>query len=395
MGPRCALLLVFSINTSCRTPPETGSAPTQSTQSPLDSATAELARRRAAVHDILESYRLQSGFPGAIAGARLSDGSSFAVACGLADRETVVPMKDSDRMHAGSAGKTFFAALAMQLVAESKVRLDDPIARYLDREPWFAELPNHDMITVRMLMNHTSGLPQYPQAFMVNLAKDPARPRNPVDGIRSICNHEPLFAAGSGWSYSDLNYVVLAALEEDVLGQPVYEAIRSRLLGPLELENIVPADRAAIPGLVPGYAGEDNPFGGDRMLRDGELVLNPRFEGGGGGFVANAEDLARWMAAFCTGRAFDLKLLSEVLEAVDAPGLGGSNRYGLGVHVDDTPLGVAYGHGGYFPGYVTCMRWYPELRIAVALQVNTSDNSKIAGDMTDVVDEIASALSER
>lgn len=336
---------------------------------------------------------MQSGFPGAIAGVRMSDGSSFAVACGLADREAGVPMKDGDRMPAGSSGKTFFAALAMQLVAENTVRLDDPIARYLAREPWFAELPNHDAITVRMLLNHTSGLPQYPQEFMADLVEDPGKPRDPVDGIRSICKHEPLFAAGSGWSYSDLNYVVLAVLEADVLNQPVYEAIRLRLLDPLELENVVPADRAAIAGVVPGYAGADNPFGGDRMLRDGELVLHPRFEGGGGGFVVNAQDLARWMAAFCEGRVFDRVLLPEVFHGVDAPGLGGSDRYGLGVHVDDTPLGKAYGHGGYFPGYSTCVRWYPEQRIAVALQLNTSDNSKIAGVLTDVVDEIASALS--
>lgn len=60
---------------------------------------------------------------------------------------------------------------------------------------------------------------------------------------------------------------------------------------------------------------------------------------------------------------------------------------------NDTPLGKVYGHGGYFPGYVTWVRWYPERRIAVALQLNTSDNSKIAGEMTDIVNEIASALS--
>jgi D-alanyl-D-alanine carboxypeptidase len=70
-------------------------------------------------------------------------------------------MKPADRMLAGSVGKTFAAATALQLIKEGKIKLDDKIEKYLGGEPWFARLPNAKEITVRQLMNHTSGLVRY------------------------------------------------------------------------------------------------------------------------------------------------------------------------------------------------------------------------------------------
>ncbi|HYY57606.1 MAG TPA: serine hydrolase domain-containing protein, partial [Pyrinomonadaceae bacterium] len=87
---------------------------------------------------ILEEYRAKSGFPGAVAAARLADGRLISVAVGHADRERKTPMKPASRMLGGSTGKTFFAALALQLLAEKKLRLDDPVKMYLGRKPWFA-----------------------------------------------------------------------------------------------------------------------------------------------------------------------------------------------------------------------------------------------------------------
>jgi D-alanyl-D-alanine carboxypeptidase len=195
-------------------------------------------------------------------------------------------------------------------------------------------------------------------------------------------------------AYSDLNYSVLGLVSESVTGKRAYDEIRRRLLKPLRLGRIIPADRPAIPGLVPGYAGAGNPFGGDEIMKNGKLVLDPRFEWAGGGFVANAEDLARWIAAYCQGRAFNSKLLPEVFKGVDAPPLGAGARYGLGVVIEDTPMGKAYGHGGFFPGYVTWVRWYPERRIAVAVQLNTSDDALITRPIRDVMNDLVKAVEE-
>ncbi len=271
--------------------------------------------------------------------------------------------------------------------------LDDPIARFLAGEEWFSRLPNGKAVTVRMLMNHTSGLPSYGDEFMQDMVKSPARERSPLDAVKSILDASPLHPAGTAFSYSDLNYLLLGLVVEKVTGESAYDEIDRRLLEPLNLRRTVPADGPKIPGLVPGYAGAGNPFGGDRMMADGKLVLDPRFEWAGGGFVSNAEDLARWFAAFCEGRAFSPRLLPEVFAVVDAPEMGAGARYGLGVFLHDTPLGKAYGHGGFFPGYVTWVRYYPAQRMAVALQLNTSDDSLITKPVRDVLTELATALS--
>jgi D-alanyl-D-alanine carboxypeptidase len=349
---------------------------------------------REAVRRVLEQFRASSGFPGAIAGVAFDDGTSFAVAVGVSDRDKKTPMRETDLLHAGSAGKTLFAALAHQLVAEKRLAYDDKISKYLAKEPWFSRLPNANDITVRMLLNHTSGLPEYGSSFMEALVGAPGAVRSPLDAVRSVLDAKPANAAGAGFAYSDINYQVLGFVMERATGRKAYDEIRRRFLGPLGLKLVVPTDRARIPGLVPGYAGAKNPFGGDVMVVGGALVLDPTFEWGGGGFATNPRDLARWLVAFSTGRAFDPKLMPQVLTAVDAPGLGKGARSALGVEIEPTPLGLAYGHGGYFPGYFTQVRWYPDAKIAVALQLNTSDESLVNRSLKDVTDELAKAVKE-
>lgn len=356
-------------------------------------AQIEIENRRAKIQKVLQEFYDASKFPGAVVGVAFADGSSASVAVGYANRDAKTPMRGSDLLHAGSVGKTFFAALALQLVAEKRLGLDDRIIKYLGREAWFPRLPGGEAITVRMLLKHTSGLPPFGNEFMQELARFPSRGRSPLDGVKSILDAKPLHPAGTKFSYSDVNYLLLGLVVESVTGRKAYDEIRRRLLKPLNLGRTFPADRPTIPGLVPGYAGAGNPFGGDRMWKDGRLIFDPRFEWAGGGFVSNAEDLARWFAGYCQGRVFDSKLLAEVFAGVDAPEMGAGARYGLGVVIQDTPLGKAYGHGGFFPGYVTWVRYYPERRIAVALQLNTSDDDLIKKSVRDVLNDLASTLS--
>lgn len=355
----------------------------------------EIKSRREAVRRVLENFRAESGFPGAVAGVYYADGTAFAVAVGYSDREAKTSMNETDLMHGGSVGKTFFAALALQLVAEGRLALEDKISKYLGEEAWFAGLPNANTITVRMLLNHTSGLAPFGDTFMQDLVASPGKERSPLDAVKSISGAKPLSAAGAAFSYSDINYQVLAFVTEHVTGRPAYAEIRRRILKPLGLTRIVPADRPRIPGLIPGYAGPKNPFGGDKMLVNGALTFDPRFEWGGGGFVTNPRDLARWIAHFSEGRAFSPKLMTEVLTTIDAPDLGKGSRSGLGIEVEPTPLGGAYGHGGFFPGYFTQVRWYPSERIGVALQINTSDDSVVKRSLKEVVDDLAKAALQR
>src|SRR5688572_1004469 len=109
----------------------------------------------------LDEWHKAGKFPGATIGVVLANGEHFGLAVGYSDRDTKTPMRPNDRMLAGSVGKTFAAATALQLVKEGKIGLDDKIEKYFGKAPWFERLPNARDITIRQLMNHTSGLVRY------------------------------------------------------------------------------------------------------------------------------------------------------------------------------------------------------------------------------------------
>lgn len=323
----------------------------------------------------LDEWHKAGSFPGATLGVVLANGESFGLAVGFSDRDTRTPMKPTDRLLAGSVGKTFAAATALQLVTGGKINLDDKVEKYLGREPWFARLPNAKDITVRQLMNHTSGLVRYEfkEQFTKDLTANPERVWKPAELVAYLFDEKPPFEAGKGWDYSDTNYIVLGMIIEKVTGRKFYDEANRRLLKPLKLTDTIPQDGPRLKGVVQGYAGPNNPFGGtDAMIVNGRFAINPQFEWTGGGYASTAHDLARWAKMFYEGKAFSPDLLPQVVDGVSAPMLGRETKYGLAAIIRQTPAGISYGHSGFFPGYMTDLMYFPEHKIAVAVQVNTS-----------------------
>jgi D-alanyl-D-alanine carboxypeptidase len=313
-------------------------------------------------------------FPGATVGVALSDGESFGLAVGYSDRDSKTPMKPTDRMLAGSTGKTFAAATAMQLIKEGKIGLDDKVEKYFGNEIWFARVPNAKQITVRQLMNHTSGLVRYEfkEQFTKDLSADPDRLWKPEELLSYLLDEKAPFEAGKGWDYSDTNYIVLGMIIEKVTGKKFYDEANRRVVKKLKLSDTIPQDSREIKGLVQGYAGANNPFGGkDEMITGGKFAINPQFEWTGGGWASTGEDLARWAKMMYEGKAFDSSMVPVMLDGVPAK-LGPNVKYGLGVIIRPTAAGLTYGHSGFFPGYITDMMYFPEKKIAIAVQVNTS-----------------------
>ena len=363
---------------------------------PLAAQDAAVATSR--VEAVLDSIAGAGTVPGMAIGVAFSNGESFGLATGFADTALDTRLRPDDLLLAGSVGKTYVAAVALQLVREGRLRLDEPIATYLGGEPWFPRLPNGRAITVRMLMNHTSGLVRYEfkDAFTRDLTAAPDRSWQPHELVAYILDEPAPFEAGAGWDYSDTNYIVLGMIIERVGGRPLNEQIRTRLLEPLRLRRTVASTSRVIPGLVQGYAGPDNPFGGtDAMIVNGRFAINPQFEWAGGGYATSAHDLARWAAALYGGTVVDSTLMPQMLDGVPAR-LGGGATYGLGVIIRPTPLGPAYGHSGFFPGYLTEVRYFPEHGVAVAFQVNTSVPRALGGSPGAIIHALATAaLADR
>jgi D-alanyl-D-alanine carboxypeptidase len=355
-------------------------------------APRQSASLRRQLQERLNAWHAAATFPGATVGIALAEGTAFGMAVGFSDKERKTPMKPTDRMLQGSVGKTYVAAVALQLVGEKRLALDDRIEKHLGGERWFPRLPNGRDITVRMLLNHTSGLVRYEfnDRFLRDLTTNPDRIWKPAELVAYLLDTKPPFEAGKSWDYSDTNYIVLGMIIERVTGSTYYAEARKRLLEPLKLRDTVPSDRRVIPGLVQGYAGPNNPFGGtDAMIgSDGKFAINPQFEWCGGGMASTAEDLARWAKALYEGKAFPPALLEEMKNGVPAR-LGPGAKYGLGVILRPTPLGETLGHSGFFPGYLTEMMYLPAHRVAVAVQVNTSVPRTTGKPLGQVVVELA------
>ena len=352
---------------------------------------------KTALQTKLDDWHKAGSFPGATFGVVLANGESFGLAVGFSNTETKTPMKPTDRLLAGSVGKTFAAATALQLVKEGKIGLDDKIEKYLGSEPWFSRLPNARDITIRQLMNHTSGLVRYEfkEQFTKDLTANPEKFWKPAELVAYLLDEKAPFEAGKGWDYSDTNFIVLGMIIEKVTGKRFYDESNRRLIKPLKLTGTIPQDGPRLDGVVQGYAGANNPFGGkDAMIEQGKFVINPQFEWTGGGYASTAHDLARWAKMIYEGKAFSADLLPQVLDGVPAPMLGRESKYGLGVIIRQTPVGVAYGHSGFFPGYMTDMMYFPDHKVAVAVQVNTSVGRNLGKPLSRVLVEMMEVIRQ-
>jgi D-alanyl-D-alanine carboxypeptidase len=342
-------------------------------------ADKDLEKIRQNVKAKLDELRANAEFPGATIGFVLPDGRSASVSTGLADVENNIALKPDDRMLAGSIGKTYVAAVTLQLVQEGKLNLDEKIERWFGREPWFSRLANAKEITVRMLMNHTSGLVEYYplKDCMKTLKEKPDKVWRHEELIECALDSQPLFPAGQGWSYADTNFILVGMIVEKITKKSLYDEVNRRILKPLALNQTVPSDRRAIPGVITGYSRPNSPFGFEgRVIIDGKFVTNPQFEWAGGGFASTAEDLARWAKLLYEGKALKKPYLDQMLTAVEAK-TGKGDKYGLGVQVRQSEWGISYGHGGWFPGYLSEMEYFPQYRVAIAIQFNTDAGRKL------------------
>ncbi len=332
-----------------------------------------LARIRQAVQTKLNELHSAAEFPGATVGFFLPDGRYDAVSVGVSDLVKKTPLAPRDRMLAGSIGKTYVAAVVLQLAEAGKINLDEKIERWFGNEAWFNRLPNAKEITLRMLMNHTSGIPEHvlKPEFIAAMKAQPDKVWKPEELIAYIFDAKPLFPGGKGFSYADTNYILVGMIVERVTKKNLYAEVEHRVLKPLRLANTIPSDRRILPGVVTGYSRPQSPFGFEGpIIVGGKFLFNPQMEWTGGGFASTGEDLARWAKALYEAKAFGEAYRDQMIAGDELREALGSG-YGLAAQIWKTDLGTSYGHGGWFPGYLSQMEYFPNEKIAVAIQFNT------------------------
>lgn len=272
-------------------------------------------------------------------------------AAGVADVATGTPLTPEHRFRIGSVTKIFVAPLVLRLVEEGLLELDGDAA------------PFATGITIRQLLNHTSGLDDFmgdPIAFFEPYRRDPGRRWELAaqDELELVLAKPRLHPPGEGWAYHGSNYLVLRLLVEEATGTSLRDALRERILGPLGLDRTDLVEEPLLGDCARGYLPPDNPIlpGWPGPIDVTELDLP--FYRAGGGIVSTAGDVAALLRALLGGDLLSDRLRAEMLDAVDSD-WAETDRYGLGIG-EITALmgrkrstcGAAWGHLGFSLGYV-------------------------------------------
>jgi D-alanyl-D-alanine carboxypeptidase len=300
-----------------------------------------------------------AGAPGAFVVVR-EDGKTHGEARGFADTGRSVEMRTDERFRIGSITKTFVAALVLRLVEDGKLRLGDPVERWLP-----GLIPTGREITIRHLLSHTSGLPDY--VAHPRVLADPERRWRPTELVAlALTSPDLRFEPRGRFAYSSTNYIVLGLLAEKVGGAPLGSQLRERLFEPLGL-----GETSFVPGVVTGA----HVHGHRSPSHQGVVTGSPAdtsnepawWTWGAGGIVSTAGDLQRFFSELLRGRVLGATSLREMETLVPA----GRQRYGLGIATFPTPCGAAWGHTGNVGGTVAVVWNTHDASRQVVLVVNS------------------------
>jgi D-alanyl-D-alanine carboxypeptidase len=331
------------------------------------------------IKEELNALQQQYGFPGATCAYILPDGTLNAIAIGLADVEKKIAMTSKHRMLAASIGKSFVAAIILQLSKENRLHLEDTLSKWLGNRQWFSRLPNHLTITLRHLLTHSAGLLDHVRMqkfldFFSKHWKEPGKLFEPEALVSYILDQPPLFEPGTGWLYTDTGYILLGIVIETLTQNTYYHELEDRFLKPLNLKNTSPSNTKKIQHLAAGYTMPNNAFGlpTKTLTNTKEMIWNPNFEWTGGGVVSSSKDLALWAKLLFEGKAMKEDYLQDLLNGVPTSDDTSDLYYGTGIVISKKdPKSPIYGHWGIIPGYTSSMRYFPKNKTSYAFQINT------------------------
>jgi len=302
------------------------------------------------------------------------EGDQLDCSAGFADTDKKILLDPEHVMFSGSIGKTYAVAVLMQLAEEEKIDLDARYISYFPETDWLERLPNMEVITVRQLLEHTSGLPRYinERGVWDSLYFNPDKIWSYKDRMDFILDKESVHDAGKGWAYSDSNYLLIGMLIEKIVAGPYYTEVKSRILETQDLRNTYPGITRKIKNLPVGYSRLDPFFRmPEKVVENGKYAFNPQMEWTGGGFASTTGDLARWAEAYYTARCFSAGSLEQITTInPNGRNIGSGLSYGMGSFIYETKYGKLWGHTGFVPGFVSIFAFLPEHSIALALQVN-------------------------
>ncbi|MBD1876917.1 beta-lactamase family protein [Nodosilinea sp. FACHB-131] len=288
----------------------------------------------------------QAQMPGAAIAICIEGKPSFTMGMGHQDLSQTIPLSIDASFYIYSVTKSLIAAAVLHQVSEGCLGLDAPIQDY------WSDFPVATPITLRQILSHSSGLPDYGglPAYNEAVKATPSAPWSPESFLEVASSRGLLFDPGQSWSYSNIGYLALKLLLEKVTGQPMQDHLDKLFLAPLGLkQTFVAASLDDITGLTPGYTS---------IFSDELEDMSQRYHPGWvshGVVVSTAAELATMMHALITGHILDPTLVEQMAQPVHSLGPHPPLQNvgcGLGLFVDTaSPYGRVAGHNGGGPGY--------------------------------------------
>ena len=314
---------------------------------PLEAEAATVATRDRALQRSLDGLVRNPDVPGAFASVRDKHGRVTDYTAGVADIRTRTGVPTDGYVRIASNTKMFTAVVVLQLAGEGKLELDRSVETYLPGVVR-GEGIDAEKITVRQLLQHTSGLPN---PTFLDQGILPVRDRyfDARELLDSSLAQGPTFAPGTDWKYSNGGYILLGLIAQKVGGRPFAELVTTRIIGRLGLSETYypgPGDRTIRKPHAKGYLPVDE----DGTLAD-ITEFDPSIAGAAGQMIATPSDVNKFLAGVHTGKLLRPRELAEMRRTVPAKMLPGWS-YGLGlIKFDLSCGGTAYGHGGDADGY--------------------------------------------
>ena len=331
---------------------------------------------------VLDTYSAERSDVGLQACAIFEDGTRWRGVAGNADHEDEVPLSFAHHLFVGSVTKLYTATLVLDQVQQGALSLSDTIDEWVDLE--YAS-----DVTVRMLLNHTSGVPSYTTDawFITRYFGLPNKTWDPRELLEEIRGSDLRFEPGTRHEYSNSNYVLLGIVLEAVTGQPYQTLVRHLVREEAGFDRTYYLDYPGEARIANGY--DESIFGlGRRNLTGFRQSL---VTGGyaAGGLLATAPDVAGFVRALFTGGVLNGPTVAEMQTFVDASDedVPAQRGYGLGVRnlvIDGQDL---VGHTGTIPGYSAIAMHHtdPDYTIAVLSNLSIIDQTRVYGQLQNVV----------
>jgi D-alanyl-D-alanine carboxypeptidase len=314
----------------------------------------------------LDQWRLRAGIPAVTLAVYGPHGSDVVAASGTTERGGRTPVTVDAQFRVASITKMFVATVLLQLVQEGRLRLNDPLTDYLP------EFRQSNGASIRQLLNHTSGIPDYERVDGLNEDVVAHRDRrwSTQELLHLIAGARPEFPPGTDTSYSNTDYLLLAGVIERVTGSTWAAQVRRRIVNPLQLRHTYVSGAEPVPdGVVPGYMDIDQDGHEDKVETGQGWPALDTTEAAAGAIVSTAPDLATFATALFHNRLLHPATLQQMI--TEGPQHLRTSGYGLGVEVmrPDYRL-TMLGHGGFTIGTRSALWYAPAADVVVAVLAN-------------------------